>query len=50
MPAPTNLKRKPAAATDHGGLRFVLTTARPIQKDQTHVYYHNAPRNYKPHR
>ncbi len=50
MPLPIISNEEPAAATDHGGLKLVLTTARPIQKDQTHVQYHNAPSQFKPHR
>ncbi len=50
MPAFLYSNEELAAATDHGELKLVLTTARPIQKDQTHVQYHNAPSQFKPHR
>ena len=49
MPAPIiTLDKKPAAATDHGGLKLVLTTARlALRKDQTNVYYHIRPAPFK---
>ncbi len=41
MSAPLHPNEKPTAATDHGGLELVLTTARPARKDQTDAQYHD---------
>ncbi len=49
MPSITH-NEKPAAATDHGGLKLVHTTARPARKDQTHAQYHDEHSQFKPHR
>ena len=38
--APLILKRKLAAATDHGELNLVFSTTRPPRKEQAHVPYH----------
>lgn len=39
--APLILKRKPAAATNHGELKLVFSTTHSAEKDRTRGSYHN---------
>ena len=48
MPAISTLNAKAPPATTSEAFKLVLTTARPIQKDQTHVYYHIPRAPYRP--
>ena len=41
MPVSTIINKKPAAATDHGGLYLVLTTTLTFERNSDHDFIHD---------